>query len=1430
MATSVIQTAFNAGELSQNLYARVDLEKYHSGAALLRNFFVDYRGGAAYRTGTKFIVGVKNYTAGPKTVRLIPFVVSTEASYILEFGDQYIRFISNGAQVMSGMSPLEVATPYLAADLFDLKYVQSADVLTIVHPSYAPRNLTRTGAAAFNLSTITVGPTIASPTISNVTATNGGIYFYGYVITALNLNGKEESLPSPPEVDTSEIEDETANKVVRLNWTAPADPVSVYYIYKNGPVDRDSFPLSVFGFIGSSKTNTFIDNNIAPDFSKTPPEFADPFSGGQITSVTVTAPGTGYDGSGGYPNNPFVAMSISGDGSGAAGYAITEKFDGKVVGGWITQPGTGYTSATITANGSGGTGATFSATFSDVAPRYPSAVTYFQQRRAFAAPEAAPETMVFSQIANYNNFDVSPIVLDSDAITVSLASREVNRIESMVPMSTGLVVFTTGGAFLVSGGGPEAPLTPSTITAQAQASTGANKLPPLVINYDILFVQNNGTVVRDLAFNWGVQSFFGVDRSVLADHLFFGFTLEDWTYSAEPFKIVWTVRDDGRLLALTYVPDQEVYAWTRHDTQGAFKSVASVPEGEEDAVYVVVRRHVDFGDSTPCWHDYIERFAPRAQCCIFDAWHLDSALSLARNEIAADVFITGDTETVGATVTLTSNDPCDSSPAPPIFASSTYLMEAKENYDATYAAEFADNVFSNLANLTTQDYVGILYDTVRRKIIYSVAIVSGNSALNETGFTLWSGQDAIAPLDSFDPRYVKNHFIAEKDLDTGTVLFYDCWSASSLVPNGIGGSDGTYRRFVDSHYSTGNSPLLVDPRTGNVWQHADASGDFICTIYLFRRLDNFVQIISPLLPPPGQDGHMDLQAISETWTYVFLENNLTSHYHLLLTPRNITSDETAADYLLTYAEFDFPVLFNGLYFRVAMDLSNNMYLFGAEKTGTRQYVLYQFTEPTSAPYGGPTVGGGFTAITPWAAGTGPNSDSSSYTYNGASTGGDNKNLLMYLPLTNTMACVSKLWAGDTGAGVTNPVLTKFDCTYVDLTGGTFDFHAGFVTGYMTAAWTTTVVAADAAWVVIECRETNLYLNQNSYDFGEDYTKRWFYFTVQPVVAGVWTPNTANNHVIMVEYQFVSGAAPVKTRLYDESHWDDAYTAYAATIGNTNVVQASLNDFIEDLAVGDNGIWDEDTSSWWWSGQTNNMFQLNDVFANRQFQSNISSPFLRITFAGQVTAEGDIIQIGCGKIEVTDVVSTSEITGTVVSPLDLQVPDDPDNLSFPVLEGDWTVVTPTTTVSGLDHLEGKTVYALADGRVEGPLTVSSGSVTLDVAASSIVVGLAYQGQIQTLNLDVGEPTIQGRRKLIPAVTLWLDCTRGLKVGNDFSHLDEIPDLQVPFDAPQTLFTGQARIPIPPDWNREGQICIQQDYPLPATVLGVIPEVVVGDDQN
>ena len=171
--TTLALTSFVSGELGAKLDGRTDFNKYNTGAKTLENFLIHPQGAATRRVGTQFIAEVKNSAA--KT-RLIPFEFSTIQTYVLEFGNQYMRVYKDKGQVLrSGGSAFEISTPYLTAELFEIKFAQSADVMYICHPNHAARKLSRTGHTSWTLTEIdfTDGPYLSQNTTSTTLTPSG---------------------------------------------------------------------------------------------------------------------------------------------------------------------------------------------------------------------------------------------------------------------------------------------------------------------------------------------------------------------------------------------------------------------------------------------------------------------------------------------------------------------------------------------------------------------------------------------------------------------------------------------------------------------------------------------------------------------------------------------------------------------------------------------------------------------------------------------------------------------------------------------------------------------------------------------------------------------------------------------------------------------------------------------------------------------------------------------------------------------------------------------------------------------------------------------------------------------------------------------------------------------------------------------------------
>lgn len=522
--------SFSGGVVTPEFWGQIADPKFQTGLAVCRNFRVLPHGPIENRPGTQFVRKAKLGDTGA-SVRLLPFEFSSDQTLVLEFGAGYIRFHTMGATVESTPgTPYEVTTTYAQDDLAGIHFVQSADVLTVVHPNHPVRELRRLAALNWQLVDVAFAPALAAPTGVTATATTApspsNTRTYSYAVCSINDDG-DESAASTAANCTNNLDQTGAFNA--LAWTAAAGATR-YAVYR-----CDNGSTGPFGYVGASTGVSFRDDNIAPDLSRTPPSGVDPFSG---------------------------------------------------------------------------------------AGNYPGAVSYFDQRRIFAGTVSRPQNFWGTRTGTEKNLNSSIPPRDNDAITFRIAARQVSRVLHIVPL-TSLVLLTGSTEFrVVPPSGVLSPAEPPAVLPQSYV--GASNVQPLVVNNNILFGAARGGHLREMAYNDAAGGYLTGDLSLRAPHLFDNKQITGMAYAKAPVPTAWCVSSDGTLLGLTYVPEQQIGAWHTHDTGGgdAFLDVCAVAEGNEDAVYVAVRRTVGGTART-----YIERFASRFFTSVEDAVFVDSSLT-----------------------------------------------------------------------------------------------------------------------------------------------------------------------------------------------------------------------------------------------------------------------------------------------------------------------------------------------------------------------------------------------------------------------------------------------------------------------------------------------------------------------------------------------------------------------------------------------------------------------------------------------------------------------------------------------------------------------------------------------------------------------------------------------------------------------------------
>jgi len=252
--------------------------------------------------------------------------------------------------------------------------------------------------------------------------------------------------------------------------------------------------------------------------------------------------------------------------------------------------------------------------------RKPSCVGYYQQRQVFANTSVEPQKAFASQSGITNSMRYSEPSRDDDAIFFTIKARQVNEIRHIVSLDA--LIFLTSGAEWRITDGQDQVLTPSTLGAKILTYWGASWCAPAVVGDSVIFVQEKGNKIRDLGYEVNSSLYRGNELSVMANHLFEGYVIEEMTYCSEPFGVLWCVRDDGILLGMTYLREYGIWAWHQHTTDGEVESVASIGEDGRDALYMIVKRTIGETDVR-----YIERMEPRTLTSAADVFCVDCGLS-----------------------------------------------------------------------------------------------------------------------------------------------------------------------------------------------------------------------------------------------------------------------------------------------------------------------------------------------------------------------------------------------------------------------------------------------------------------------------------------------------------------------------------------------------------------------------------------------------------------------------------------------------------------------------------------------------------------------------------------------------------------------------------------------------------------------------------
>ena len=514
------QTNFTAGELTPKLAGQVDFKKYNNGVEILENMTVFPQGGATRRYGTKFVAEVKDSS---KITRLIPFEFNIEQSYILEFGNQYIRFFKDNGQITNAtknITNITQANPAVVT-VASHGYTNGTDVWinSVV-------GMTELNGRRFRIANVTTNTFELSgvDSTSYTTYTSGGTVASVYEIASPFTESMLYDIQFTQSADVMYIVQETLeprklSRTGHTSWTLS----TVEFI--NGPYLDDNDTSTTFtsstNTVGASRTLT-------------------------ASSITGINDGVGFKSS---DVGRLVRM--------VDGYGVITAFTSTTIVTWEIK--LDIVTATATTDWALGV-------WSDDTG-YPKTVSFFEQRLIFGGSTDFPQTIWASESGFYEQFDRGDGD-PADSFIYTIAANKVNTIRWLAP-ARDLIVGTAGGEFKVGRPTGE-PLQPDNVQITQQTTYGGYNTQPIQIGNSVLFLQRQRKKIREFSYRFEDDAYQAPDMTLLAEHIT-GNGITDVDYAQEPDSIYWAVRDDGTLLGMTYQRQEDIIAWHRHIMGGSYK-------------------------------------------------------------------------------------------------------------------------------------------------------------------------------------------------------------------------------------------------------------------------------------------------------------------------------------------------------------------------------------------------------------------------------------------------------------------------------------------------------------------------------------------------------------------------------------------------------------------------------------------------------------------------------------------------------------------------------------------------------------------------------------------------------------------------------------------------------------------------------------------
>lgn len=620
MSKKALWRSFGSGEITPELFGRVDLSRMQTGLSLSQNFRILPHGPAQSRAGLEYVIETKDST---KRSVLIPFIFSTTQTYQLEFGDQYMRIHTDAGTVLEAAVAVASATN------------ANPGVFTRVAHGF------------------TTGQWLYWPSVTGMSDLEGR--YMKVVVLSANTFSLTDLAGVP--FNTIALGTFTAGTVSRVYEIATpyleADLSALHFTQSNDvmTLTHPSYQQRELARLGLTNWTltavSFNPTQVAPGACTVVPNAAGGTSYSYVTTAVAT--GTLEESLASVVTTNAACQVLTTAGSfntitppataGAIRYNVYKLLNGLY--GYIGQTdGSGFRDDNITPDTTKNPPLVNDPFVG--AGNYPSAAGYFSGRKWFAGTNNKPQGLWGTRSGTERNLTYSIPLKDDDAIAVNLTARQANVIRHILPVSD-LLLLTSGAEWKIETQNSDT-LTPLTISYKPEDFIGASNVTPAVTAGAVLYAQDRGGHVRELKYEWNQRGYRTNDISLLAPHLFDGYNLTSMAYSRAPSPVMWATRSDGVMLGLTYVPEQEVLAWHQHVTDGAFEWVSVTPEGDEDYAYCIVNRSIN---GRPV--RYVERLHSRRFASLEDAFCVDAG---ATYDGAATNVVSGLWHLAGETVSV----------------------------------------------------------------------------------------------------------------------------------------------------------------------------------------------------------------------------------------------------------------------------------------------------------------------------------------------------------------------------------------------------------------------------------------------------------------------------------------------------------------------------------------------------------------------------------------------------------------------------------------------------------------------------------------------------------------------------------------------------------------------------------------------------------